>query len=257
MPVNLLRDASIQRVSLVRKGANRRRFYLLKSADSEGAEPLPAGRIVKAADWSAAYVVVAEPGWHEDPGQGAADQSIEDRWADAEEIRKAAHGWMRNGGQVNRNHEGADPYGQTVESFIAPADFTVGDETIRKGAWVIGIEPTAEGRELIDRGEISGVSIEGTATRELVEKGADPEDRPAKGEGGLLRKMAEKLGIKADDVEPPTTAPAPEGDGEPMEAAALLIADAIVKCVLQEREAALADAAAVREAEEIVARLPR
>jgi Putative phage serine protease XkdF len=169
MPVNLLRDADIRAISLVGKGANRKRFFLFKAGDQDGeVGELGHGRLLKAADWSTVYCVVAEPGAHEDSGIGGPD--IEDRWADEDEIRKAAHRFMKNGGLINKLHEDLEPFGDLVENAIALADFDVGGETIRKGSWYIAIEPNAEGKEAIEKGEFNGVSIQGTAMRELVEK---------------------------------------------------------------------------------------
>ncbi|HEX4305305.1 MAG TPA: XkdF-like putative serine protease domain-containing protein [Solirubrobacterales bacterium] len=171
MPVNLVSGADIKAISIVGKGANRKRFFLTK-AEGDAAEPLPSvERLLKAADWSAVYCVVAEPDWHESPGMGA-DQSVEDRWASEDEIRKAAHRFMANGGLVTKMHESLEPYGQLVENAVALDDFTVDGEVIRKGSWYIAIEPSDEGKAAIEKGGFTGVSIEGLAVRELVEKRA-------------------------------------------------------------------------------------
>ena len=114
MPVNLIRDADIRAISIVDKGANRKRFFLTK-ADGDQAETLTTTRpLLKSEDWSVAYCVVAEPGWHEHPGIGAEEPDTFDRWADEDEIRKAAHRFMSNGGLVNKLHESLEPYGQLV-----------------------------------------------------------------------------------------------------------------------------------------------
>lgn len=65
-----------------------------------------------------------------------------------------------------------------VENAVALADFTVDGETIRKGSWYVAIEPTEEGKAAIEKGEFTGVSIEGFATRELVEKHSFRTDNP-------------------------------------------------------------------------------
>ena len=221
MPVNLVRDADITALSLVKRGANRRRFFLLKSQPPSDAQvvQLPAcGRIVKAAGWSTAYIVVAEPGAHENPGSApGTDQSIEDRWASEEEIRKAAHRWMHNGGLVNKMHEDLAPYGQVVENFIAPEDFAVDGETIRKGSWVVGIQPTAEGKQAIASGEFTGVSIEGVAVRELVEKGAtaDGVNAPTGDDVGMddgVRMLAEAIKKRLAPQRPAAPATTPDED---------------------------------------------
>lgn len=164
MKLHALRDVDVRAISLVKRGANRRRIFLLKSGEERG-EELASGRIVKGEGekWSAFYVVVAEPGATEDPGLYG-DQNAEDTW-DETEIRKAAHRFMENGALISRMHEDLEPYGNLVENAVALADFSVNGETIKKGSWYIAVKPTDEGRGLIDAGELSGVSIEGYGTR--------------------------------------------------------------------------------------------
>jgi 2'-5' RNA ligase len=174
---NLLHNVYPQALSLVSKGANRKRFFMRKEAEEHAADliALPgANRIVKTADWSAVYCVVAEPGWEEDPGLGAPDQSIPDVWRDEDEIRKAAHRFAESGGLINCMHKSLEQWGTMVESYICPADVTVEGETIRKGSWVIAINPNAAGREAIESGEFTGISIEGIGSRDLVEKAGNP-----------------------------------------------------------------------------------
>ncbi len=199
MPVNQIRNANIHAISIVDKGANRKTFFLRK-ADAEASSPLGHGRMLKAEDWSAVYCTVAEPGWAENSGIGGPD--LDDVWASEEEIRKAAHQFMANGGLVNKMHESLEPYGALVENAVALADFTVNGETIRKGSWYIAIAPSPEGKVAIEKGEFTGVSIEGTAVRELVEKGSTSAERTVGAvEKTLLRKIAEKVGLSPDEVE--------------------------------------------------------
>lgn len=184
MAVHLLSDVDVVAISLVDKGANRRKFYLRKmdAVETDHREefevPGPA-KIVKNDDWSAVYCVVAEPGWRENPGVGA-DTSLEDEWESPDEIRRAAHKFMKNGGLVNKMHETLEPYGSIVENFVAQATFNVGEEVVKEGAWVVGIEPTDEGKDAIEKGTFSGISIQGTGLRKLVEKKAGSEGPKAK-----------------------------------------------------------------------------
>jgi Putative phage serine protease XkdF len=204
MPINLLSDVDVVALSIVDQGANRKRFYLRKQEANENLLTLPAPhKLVKAeGDWSVAYCVVAEPGAQENPGIHADDHSIDDVWASEDEIRKAAHKFMKNGALVNKMHETLEPYGSIVENFIAQADFQVDGETIKKGSWVIGLEPSDDGRGKIDKGEFTGVSIQGTGLRTL-QKAAE-EDRTATlrsemalapAERSFLTKIGEKLGL--------------------------------------------------------------
>jgi hypothetical protein len=182
-PLHELSDVDVVAVSVVSKGANRKRYFLKKLRRREPLLDLPkAARVAKAADWSAVYCVVAEPGALEDAGMHG-DRSIPDRWASEEEIRKAAHRFMRNGGLVNLMHKSLEPYGTLVENAIALADFEVNGEVIRKGSWYVAFEPNEEAKAAIERGDFAGVSIQGTGTRTLVEKRKpfDEKKHPRKG----------------------------------------------------------------------------
>lgn len=171
----LLSNVSVKALSLVEKGANRNQFFLFKSGDDDPGDVILAqsNEIVKASGeegepWSAAYVVVAAPDQEEDPGLFG-DQDTVDVWASPDEIRKAAHDFMRNGHLVNKMHEDLEPHGQLVENAVALTDLTIetpdGPRTIAKGSWYVGIDPTPEGREAIDKGHFTGVSVQGKGTR--------------------------------------------------------------------------------------------
>jgi len=194
VPRHLLTDVDVVAISLVDKGANRKRFFLRKQDDGENLITLPAPhRLVKSEDWSAVYCVVAEPEWEEKAGQNG-DPNIMDMWKDADEIRVAAHKFMRNGALVNKMHETLDPYGQIVENFVAPIDFSIDDEVIKAGSWVVAIEPTEEGREKIESGEFTGISIQGSGVRTLEKgQGANaPTPRKCKSCGATMSKDASK-----------------------------------------------------------------
>lgn len=196
MKVNELSNVDVIAVSLVNKGANRKQFFLRKAADEEKNEllTLPAGdhRLLKAEDWSAVYCVVAEPGALEDSGIGGTE--VADRWASDDEIRKACHRFAKNGALINQMHQTLDPYGVMVENAIAPVDFEVEGHTIRKGSWYIAIEPNQDGRNAIEKGELTGVSIEGTGLRTTVEKAGEDDhaelDRLLVTDTGGIKKAA-------------------------------------------------------------------
>ena len=187
-----LRNVTVDCLAVVREGANRKRFFLRKAEDvDEGALlTLPANqRLVKNKDWSAVYCVVAEPGAVESGGLNAPD--VEDEWADADEIRKAAHSLLRNGGLVTKLHESLDPYGTLVESAVALGDISVDGEQIKKGSWYVAIEPSDEGKQAIEKGEFTGVSLEGHGTREAVEQ--DPEKLT------IWKTLGQMLGVEGRD----------------------------------------------------------
>lgn len=229
--LNLLKDVDPARISLVDHGANHKTFFARKREDGqdevveakdrdEGLIDLPSSnRLVKAEDWSAVYCVVAEPGWEENPGIGAPEPDVPDLWADEDEIRKAAHRFAKNGGLINAMHQGIEPYGQMVENYIVPSDFTLiapdgTPQMIAKGSWVVVIEPNDAGREAIEKGEWTGVSLEGAGVRVAVEKAddkADDDPEPESNPGtfgermndrftNFLRKIGVANGLSEEDL---------------------------------------------------------
>ena len=178
-PVTMLRNPVINAISLVDKGANKRRFYMFKRDDSANSRPLhidSAGEatllepdfekvipLIKAGpsddEWKVVYCVVAVP--HEVDAQ-------KDVW-DTEEIRKAAHDYLKKSRLINFMHKDLDSVGELVESAIAPVDLKVGDQTIPQGSWFIGIEPHPELKKQIAEGTITGVSVQGASIREEVD----------------------------------------------------------------------------------------
>lgn len=83
----------------------------------------------------------------------------------AEEIEKAAHDFLPNA-VMNLHHKEDLEDVQVVESYIAPCDFSVGDQVIRKGSWVLVSRILNQTlKKEIEDGEISGYSLEGTASK--------------------------------------------------------------------------------------------
>ncbi len=89
------------------------------------------------------------------------------------EIEKAAHSFMvevqRGVGSIGVDHEEpADAV--VVESFLAPIEFSEGDQTIRKGSWVLAVKVfDPELWESVKSGDRTAFSIHGRAEREQVE----------------------------------------------------------------------------------------
>lgn len=183
-PVTLLKDASIEAISLVDKGANGHSFFLFKRAsnfvDPDGHmhfEHPASEAVVKQSpflvggetdkngkkNWKVAYSVVAVPG----------EVDIQKDVWDEEGIREAAHNFLRkNSAIINYMHRDLDKVGDLVESAIAPADFKVGDTVIKAGSWYIGVEPNENLRKQIEAGEITGVSVQGSSKRIAVDPNA-------------------------------------------------------------------------------------
>lgn len=90
----------------------------------------------------------------------------------ADEVRKAAHRWMEsNQAQLGKQHsEIVTGKLKVLESYVAPADFAVGEQTVKKGAWVMAIRVVDDDLwTAVKKGSFTGFSIGGTAIRTPVD----------------------------------------------------------------------------------------
>ncbi len=90
------------------------------------------------------------------------------------EIEKAAHGFMvevqRGNGAIDADHDEVPADAVVVESFLAPVEFVEGDQTIRKGSWVLAVKVFDEELWLsVKSGDRTAFSIHGRAERVPVE----------------------------------------------------------------------------------------
>lgn len=108
----------------------------------------------------------------------------QDDFADAAEIEKACHEFMRHiqgKGSVKKGPVGlmhsdwSDDNGEVVECFLAPVDMTIGDQEVKKGSWLLGVIWSPEIFAKIQKGEINAYSMGGTGHRE---RGVEPTDSP-------------------------------------------------------------------------------
>lgn len=97
-----------------------------------------------------------------------------------EEIEKAAHGFLKDAREIDKQHDFQGGVGEVVESYIAPSDFEMGDEVIKKGSWVLMTKASDEIWEQIQKGDITGYSMAGTADIGKQER------EPASDEKGLF-----------------------------------------------------------------------
>jgi hypothetical protein len=179
-------EAKISFVSLVDKAANKKKFLITK-ADSGSADFTTYGRILKA-DATNHFVtgIVYEP-------------MVEDSQGDymtEEEITKAAHWFMKNGGSVDVQHcfkkfDGAE----VVESYVAKCDMEIDGQDVKKGTWIMTMEISdPDAWDSIQKGEITGFSMGGSGVHSKDDV-ALPDIGKAEETGGLLRKLAKALGF--------------------------------------------------------------
>ena len=93
----------------------------------------------------------------------------------ANEIRNAAHRFLESFQNVGLMHEGyVNNQVKIIESYLAPVDFDLAGQKIKKGTWLLALHILDDKLwDLIKSGELTGLSMGGSARREAVnEQGA-------------------------------------------------------------------------------------
>jgi DNA adenine methylase len=82
-------------------------------------------------------------------------------------VRKAAHRYMENFGALGTQHTDiVTGKLKILESYVAPVAFSVGEQKVKKGTWLLGIRAVDDGLwTAIKSGEYTGLSIGGSALR--------------------------------------------------------------------------------------------
>lgn len=159
MTVRKLKNVVVTHVSYVDRGANKKQFFLTKSLENPTIEKNVKILVNKEDAKQLVYGVVYEPNVPD----------AHNDMMDAEEIEKAAHRFLADYRNIDKQHDFQSGYGEVVESYIAPQDFEIGGEVIKKGSWVLVTKANDETWEAIKRGEITGYSMAGIAEVEEVE----------------------------------------------------------------------------------------
>ncbi|MEC2221353.1 XkdF-like putative serine protease domain-containing protein, partial [Bacillus subtilis] len=161
-------------VSYVDKAANQKQFFIVKSEKQPDFQKEVRILAKEADEQKLVYGIVYEPDTVDAHGD----------FMTAAEIEKAAHGFLKDARQIDKQHDFQGGVGEVVESYVAPADFEMNGETIKKGSWVLVTKASEEVWEQIKKGEITGYSMAGTA--ETIEKQEKPVSQEKTDEKGLF-----------------------------------------------------------------------
>ncbi|MBU2177563.1 MAG: hypothetical protein KJ556_20925 [Gammaproteobacteria bacterium] len=96
-----------------------------------------------------------------------------------EVVRVAAVGKAANKRRwlLLKSDDAAEEDLQPVESYLAPVDFELGGQPVRKGSWVLGVHAgNPQTWQAIKSGELSGLSMFGLAQRVDGEPGNTAEE---------------------------------------------------------------------------------
>lgn len=167
-------NAKITHVSYVDKAANQKQFFIVKSEKQPDFQKEVRILAKEADEQKLVYGIVYEPDTVDAHGD----------FMTAAEIEKAAHGFLKDARQIDKQHDFQGGVGEVVESYVAPADFEMNGETIKKGSWVLVTKASEEVWEQIKKGEITGYSMAGTA--ETIEKQEKPVSQEKTDEKGLF-----------------------------------------------------------------------
>lgn len=180
-------NAKIQFVSLVDAAANQRQFLLAKAKDKQ-ANFTSFGKILKA-DKKNHYVtgIVYEPKKEDSHGDFMTE----------EEITKAAYYFAKNSNQIDLQHNKLPLEGATVvESWIAKADFTLNQEPVQKGTWLMTVEiANNDIWNKIEKGEITGFSMGGVANFSKEDKELEDLNKQEENKKGLFKQLVEAFGL--------------------------------------------------------------
>lgn len=160
-----LSDIEISFISLVKNPANKKGL-IFKSSDK--APEFEKEVLLKSLSKDGvAYGIVYSP--YELDSQGD--------WTDEEEIKKAAHNFMKNKNiaNIDKEHSFLNEKAFVCESWIIKSYDDIFPHSV--GAWAVGIKINDdELKELINKGEITGLSMAGFAKKsdeKILSKGAD------------------------------------------------------------------------------------
>ena len=85
----------------------------------------------------------------------------------ADEVRDSAHNYMEKFQNTGLMHEEiVNDHVKILESYLAPVDFTIGDESVKKGTWMMAVRVLDKALwESVKSGGLTGFSIGGSAQR--------------------------------------------------------------------------------------------
>lgn len=159
-----LSDVTITHVSYVRRGANKKQFFLAKSVCKQADAEFKVRFLSKGdnvGEKRLLYGIVYEP-------------DTEDTYGDfmtKDEIEKTAHEFLEHYRNIDTEHNLLAGAGVVVESYVAPVSLSIGDDVIKAGSWVLVTRASEDIWEAWKNGEITGYSMFGISREAKTSKG--------------------------------------------------------------------------------------
>lgn len=173
-----IKDLEVEFVSLVDKGANKKKFLIKKSKDGNSFELNV--EFMKQMDQEKQIVtgIVYEPKSLDSHGE----------YMEAEDIEKAAYNFLAKYRKIDVQHSFVQTNEEVVESWIAKSDENINGEKIKKGTWLMSVKVNDKNTwEKIKSGDITGFSLAGTGT--VIEK----QDKTKEEDKDMVEKIKKEL----------------------------------------------------------------
>lgn len=99
----------------------------------------------------------------------ANELDVHGEYTTPQQLEQTAWEYMAKGGGIGLQHTaGTLGHGVPVESYIYRGpDWTIGDQTVHAGDWLLGVVWDAVAWDLIKKGILNGYSIDGVARRQV------------------------------------------------------------------------------------------
>ena len=82
-------------------------------------------------------------------------------------IEDVAYDYMSEHQMVDEMHDEQARDGHSVvESYVAPQDIDLGDETVPEGSWIVSVKLSDDAWKRVEQGEFTGFSIQGAGSRQ-------------------------------------------------------------------------------------------
>lgn len=175
-----LQDVTITHVSYVKRGANKKQFFVAKNEDG-AVEVEFNGRFFAKSDdeeQKLLYGIVYEPDQEDAHGDFMTEQQIE----------KTAHEFLEYYRNIDTEHNLVAGAGTVVESYVAPIELNIEGTIIKKGSWILATKASDETWEAWKNGDITGYSMFGIARNAVTSKGESTLKK-------MFAKTLEKLGL--------------------------------------------------------------
>lgn len=151
-----IKDIEVEFVSLVDRGANKKKFLIKKSEDGKDKIELNV-EIMKNLNEEKQIVtgIVYEPN----------ELDSHDEYMETEDIEKAAYNFLTKYRKIDEQHNFVQSENEVVESWISKNNEKINGEPIKKGTWLMSVKINNDDVwAKIKNGDITGFSLAGVGT---------------------------------------------------------------------------------------------